>query len=52
MKKILDAIDQFIWEKGGILYKLWFKWTPNVPEEKDHDTGAIMGTVNRRFFNN
>ena len=51
-KSRLDFIDQFIWKRGGLLYRIWFEWKPVEPEEKDEDTGAIMGRVNRRYFKN
>lgn len=48
MKKLLDKIDQWIYRKGGFLYRVWFIWKGTG--EFDEDTGAENGYLERRFF--
>ena len=47
MKKLLDKIDQYIWKRGGILYRIWFVFEGSG--KRDDDTGAELGIIRRRL---
>lgn len=45
IKTLLNKIDQYIWKRGGLLFRLWFTF-----EEYGEEDGEPVGYVKRRLF--